>query len=57
MPVEKATVLLVLKRLALSRSTYKLVGLLLLAFGLGSGLEVAAWTERVVCMAVGTCGE
>jgi hypothetical protein len=55
---EKATVLiLVIKRLALSRSTYKLIGVLLVTFGVTSGSGVMGWVETLVCVAVGGCGE
>jgi hypothetical protein len=57
MPVEKATVLLVLKRLALSRSTYKLVGLLLVTFGISQGAPVMEWVSTLVCVASGGCGD
>lgn len=57
MPVEKATVLLVLKRLALSRSTYKLIGILLVALGVTSGSEIMSWVSTLTCVALGGCGE
>ncbi|WGH28310.1 hypothetical protein 10P302A_gene0050 [Pseudomonas phage 10P302A] len=57
MTVEKATVLLVLKRLALSRSTYKLLGTLLVALGVLKGQDVMGWVETLVCVASGGCGE
>jgi hypothetical protein len=53
----KATVLLVLKRLALSRSTYKLVGILLVALGFTSGTDAMGWVSTLLCVAVGGCGE
>ncbi|UAV89453.1 hypothetical protein JOR_49 [Pseudomonas phage JOR] len=57
MTVERATVLLVLKRLATSRSTYKLIGLLLVAFGATSGSDVMGWVSTLVCVASGGCGD
>lgn len=57
MTVEKATWLLVVKRLALSRSTYKLVGVLLVAFGVTGGADVMGWVSTILCVAVGGCGE
>lgn len=57
MAVERATVLLVLKRLALSRSTYKLIGLLLVTFGVVSGSDVMIWVSTIVCVASGGCGD
>ncbi|QXV72595.1 hypothetical protein QAC_48 [Pseudomonas phage QAC] len=57
MTVERATVLLVLKRLATSRSTYKLIGLLLVAFGVTSGSDVMGWVSTLVCVASGGCGD
>jgi len=57
MRVEKATVLLVLKRLALSRSTYKLIGLLIVASGFDQGSEVMDWVSTLVCVATGGCAE
>lgn len=57
MTIEKATWLLVLKRLVLSRSTYKLIGVLLVALGVTSGSEVMGWVETLTCVAVGGCGE
>lgn len=49
--------LLVLKRLALSKSTYKLLGLLLVTLGIGSGTDVMAWVSTLVCVASGGCGD
>lgn len=57
MTVEKATVLLVLQRLALSRSTYKLVGLLLVTLGVAQGSSVMDWVSTLVCVASGGCGD
>ena len=57
MTVERATVLLVLKRLALSRSTYKLIGLLLVTFGVASGSDVMSWVSTLACVASGGCGD
>lgn len=57
MPVEKATVLLVLKRLALSRSTYKLLGLLLVTLGIANGSTTMDWVSTLVCVASGGCGD
>lgn len=57
MTVEKATVLLVLKRLALSRSTYKLLGLLLALSGIAQGTAVMEWVSTLVCVASGGCGD
>ncbi|WYW04302.1 hypothetical protein Kompost2_00052 [Pseudomonas phage vB_PpuP-Kompost-2] len=57
MTVEKATVLLVLKRLALSRSTYKLLGALLAALGVLNGADVMGWVSTLVCVGSGGCGE
>lgn len=57
MTVEKATVLLVLKRLALSKSTYKLLGALLAALGVLNGPDVLTWVSTLVCVASGGCGE
>jgi hypothetical protein len=53
MNVEKATVLLVLKRLALSRTTYKLIGLLVVASGVAQGTMVMEWVSALVCAASG----
>ena len=55
MPVEKATVLLVLKRLALSRSTYKLIGLIIVASGIAKGSDIMGWVSTIVCVASGGC--
>jgi hypothetical protein len=57
MTVEKATVLLVLKRLALSRSTYKLLGALIVALGFTSGNDLMGWVSALSCVALGGCGE
>ncbi|WYW04250.1 hypothetical protein Kallioja_00052 [Pseudomonas phage vB_PpuP-Kallioja] len=57
MTVEKATVLLVLKRLALSKSTYKLLGSLLVALGVLNGSDVMNVVQTLVCVASGGCGE
>jgi hypothetical protein len=57
MTVEKATVLLVLKRLALSRTTYKLIGLLIVASGVAQGTMVMEWVSTFVCLASGGCAE
>lgn len=57
MDVKKATVLLVLKRLALSKSTYKLLGSLLVALGVLNGSDVMGWVSTLVCVASGGCGE
>lgn len=57
MTVERATWLLVLKRLALSKSTYKLLGILLVAFGITSGTDTMAWVSTLVCVASGGCGD
>ncbi|QJD54696.1 hypothetical protein PssvBMR2_gp53 [Pseudomonas phage MR2] len=57
MRVEKATVLLVLKRLALSRSTYKLIGLLIVATGFAQGSVVMDWVSTLVCVATGGCAD
>ena len=51
------TVLTVIKRLALSRSTYKLIGLLLVTFGFVQGSDVMSWVSTLVCVASGGCGE
>lgn len=47
------TVLIVIKRLALSRSTYKLIGLLLVTFGVANGSDVTGWVARLVCAIAG----
>lgn len=57
MDVKKATVLLVLKRLALSKSTYKLLGALLAALGVLNGAEAMGWVSTLICVASGGCGE
>lgn len=57
MTVEKATVLLVLKRLALSRSTYKLIGLLVVASGFAQGTVIMDLVETLVCVASGGCAD
>ncbi|WYW04494.1 hypothetical protein Mudajogi_00049 [Pseudomonas phage vB_PpuP-Mudajogi] len=57
MTVEKATVLLVLKRLATSRSTYKLIGLLVVASGFAQGSVVMDWVSTLVCVATGGCAD
>lgn len=57
MTEEKATVLIVLKRLALSRSTYKLIGLLIVASGFAQGAVVMDWVSTLVCVATGGCAE
>lgn len=57
MTVDKATVLLVLKRLALSRSTYKLTGLLVVASGFAQGSVVMDWVSTLVCVATGGCAD
>ena len=57
MTVEKATVLLVLKRLALSRSTYKLIGILVVASGIAQGSMIMDWVLTLVCSASGGCGD
>ena len=53
----KATVLIVLKRLATSRSTYKLIGLLIVASGFAQGSTVMTWVSTLVCVATGGCAE
>lgn len=55
MTVDRATMLLILKRLALSRSTYKLIGLLFVASGIAQGTMVMDWFETFVCVATGAC--
>lgn len=57
MTMEKRTSLLVLKRLFTSRSTYKLIGLLLAASGLAAGTDIATAFTGVLCALVGGCGE
>lgn len=57
MTVDKGMVVLVLKRLALSRSTYKLLGLLLVALGATRGNDIMDWVQTLVCVAAGGCGE
>lgn len=57
MTVEKATWLLVLKRLALSRSTYKLIGLLVVVSGVAQGTDIMSWVSTLVCVATGGCTE
>ncbi len=57
MDVEKATVLLVLKRLALSKTTYKLIGTLLVALGVLNGSDVMNMVSDLVCVASGGCVE
>lgn len=57
MTVDKATVLLVLKRLALSRSTYKLIGLIIVASGFAQGTEYMNWVSTLVCVATGGCSD
>ena len=57
MTVEKATVLLVLKRMALSRSTYKLIGLLVVASGFAQGTVIMDWVSTLVCVASGGCAD
>lgn len=57
MTVDKATLVLVLKRLFTSRSTYKLIGLLLAASGLMVGSDVLDAVTGTVCALVGGCGE
>lgn len=57
MTVEKATWLLVLKRLALSRSTYKLIGLLVVVSGFAQGTDIMSWVSTLVCVATGGCTE
>lgn len=57
MDVEKATVLIVLKRLATSRSTYKLIGLLIVASGFAQGSVIMDWVSTLVCVASGGCAE
>ncbi|WYW04396.1 hypothetical protein Kurepalu2_00049 [Pseudomonas phage vB_PpuP-Kurepalu-2] len=57
MNVERATVLLVLKRLALSRSTYKLIGLVVVASGIAQGSVIMDWVSTLVCVASGGCGD
>ncbi|QNJ57533.1 membrane protein [Pseudomonas phage PlaquesPlease] len=47
----------VLKRLALSKSTYKLVGLLLVTLGFAKGSDVMGWVSTLVCIGAGGCGD
>ena len=47
----------VLKRLALSKSTYKLIGILLVTFGVVGGSDIMTWVSTLVCVASGGCGE
>lgn len=54
---EKATVLLVMKRLALSKTTYKLIGTLLVALGVINGGDVMTMVSDLVCVASGGCVE
>lgn len=51
------TVLVVIKRLAMSRSTYKLIGLLLVTFGVSNGSELMGWVSALVCVSTGGCGD
>lgn len=53
----KETTLLVLKRLFTSKSTYKLLGLLLATSGLAVGPDVWAAFTGTLCALVGGCGE
>lgn len=52
-----ATALLVAKRLALSKSTYKLLGMLLVAFGVSKGSDLMVWVSVLVCVATEACGD
>lgn len=54
---KKATTLLVLKRLFTSRSTYKLLGLLLATSGLLVGSDVWDAFTGTLCAIMGGCGE
>lgn len=53
--ITRATWLLVIKRLLTSSSTYKLIGVLLVALGFASGSTVMGYVETLVCVAVGGC--
>lgn len=53
MTIEKATVLIVLKRLALSRTTYKLIGILIVASGIAQGTMIMELVSAVVCATSG----
>jgi hypothetical protein len=53
MNVEKATVLIVLKRLALSRTTYKLIGILVVASGVAQGTMLMELVSALICAASG----
>jgi hypothetical protein len=55
MKLERETLLLVLKRLALSKSTYKLIGLLIVASGFAQGTPVMEWVSTIVCVMTGGC--
>lgn len=54
---KKETTLLVLKRLFTSRSTYKLLGLLLATSGLLAGSDVWDAITGTLCALMGGCGE
>jgi len=54
---KKETTLLVLKRLFTSRSTYKLLGLLLATSGLLVGSDVWDAFTGTLCALMGGCGE
>lgn len=44
-----ATVILVVKRLATSKSTYKLIGMILIAVGISQGAEWTGVITNIMC--------
>lgn len=57
MTAQRSTLWLIVKRLATSRSTYKLIGLLLAASGLAVGSDVLDSVTGVLCALAGGCTE
>jgi len=53
--IARATWLLILKRLFTSASTYRLIGVLLVALGFANGSTVMGYVETLVCVAIGGC--
>ncbi len=53
--ITRATWVLVLKRLFSSASTYRLIGVLLVAFGVANGSTLMSYVETLVCVAIGGC--
>lgn len=56
MRANRAMILVVLKSLATSRSTYSLIGLVLVLSGFAAGSKLMAAVATTLCVVLGGCG-